>query len=153
MYDSFIDIWEGNPMWGQFIEDWETPEERNDDSVKRWIAAHDFMEEETTMGLDVTIKEVQEFRCPDCGKLVTKKDVNEVSVGGHDWHDFLKSINYYAKGGDNDWYGKDMVLTEEQARALAEYSVKKVFWPNNDIEKLVAVALLRGHKVVVNADW
>lgn len=37
MYDSFIDIWEGNPMWGQFIEDWETPEERNDDSVKRWI--------------------------------------------------------------------------------------------------------------------
>lgn len=37
MYDSFIDIWEGNPMWGQFIEDWETPEERNDDSAKRWI--------------------------------------------------------------------------------------------------------------------
>lgn len=37
MYDSFIDIWEGNPMWGQFIEDWETPEERNDDSAKCWI--------------------------------------------------------------------------------------------------------------------
>ena len=37
MYDSFLDIWEGNPMWGQFIEDWETPEERNDDSAKRWI--------------------------------------------------------------------------------------------------------------------
>ena len=37
MYDSFIDIWEGNPMWGQFIEDWETPKERNDDSAKRWI--------------------------------------------------------------------------------------------------------------------
>lgn len=35
MYDSFIDIWEGNPMWGQFIEDWETPEERNDDSPNR----------------------------------------------------------------------------------------------------------------------
>lgn len=78
------------------------------------------------MGLDVTIKEIQEFRCPDCGKLVTTKDVNEVSVGGSDWRDFLKSINYYVKGGDNDWYGKDMVLTEKQARALAEYSVKKV---------------------------
>lgn len=153
MYDSFIDIWEGSPMWGQHIEDWKTPEERNDDSVKRWIAAHDFMEEETTMGLDVTIKEVQEFRCPDCGKLVTTKDVNEVNAGGSDWRDFLKSINYYAKGGDSDWYGKDMVLTEKQARALAEYSVKKVYWPNNDIEKLVAVALLRGHKVVVNAEW
>lgn len=35
MYDSFIDIWEGNPMWGQHIEDWETPEERNDDSPNR----------------------------------------------------------------------------------------------------------------------
>ena len=106
-----------------------------------------------TMGLAITIKEVQEFRCPDCVKLVATKDVNEVDAGGSDWRDFLKSINYYAKGGDSDWYGKDMVLTEEQARALAEYSVKKVYWPNNEIEKLVAVALLRGHKVVVNADW
>ena len=46
-----------------------------------------------------------------------------------------------------------MVLTEEQARALAEYSVKKIYWPGNDIEQLVAVALLRGHKVVISADW
>jgi hypothetical protein len=107
------------------------------------------MEGEMTMGLDVTIKEVQEFRCPDCGKLVTTKDVNEVNAGGSDWRDFLKSINYYT----GNWYGEDMVLTEEQARALAEYSVKKIYWPNNEIEKLVAVALLRGHKVVVNADW
>lgn len=106
-----------------------------------------------TMGLDVTIKEVQEFRCLDCGKLVTTKDVNEVNAGGSDWRDFLKSINYYTGNGDCNWYGEDMVLTEEQARALAEYSVKKIYWPNNEIEKLVAVALLRGHKVVVNADW
>lgn len=97
------------------------------------------------MGLDVTIKEVQEFRCPDCGKLVTTKDVNEVNAGGSDWRDF--------DGDDCEWYGEDMVLTEEQARALAEYSVKKVYWPNNEIEKLVAVALLRGHKVAINADW
>lgn len=31
MYDSFIDIWEGSPMWGQHIEDWKTSEEQNDD--------------------------------------------------------------------------------------------------------------------------
>ena len=37
MYDSFIDIWEGNPMWGQFIEDWKTPEERNNDLHDHWI--------------------------------------------------------------------------------------------------------------------
>lgn len=37
MYDSFIDIWEGSPMWGQHIEDWKAPEEQNDDSSNRWI--------------------------------------------------------------------------------------------------------------------
>ena len=37
MYDSFIDIWEGNPMWGQHIEDWKTPEERNHDLHDHWI--------------------------------------------------------------------------------------------------------------------
>lgn len=105
------------------------------------------------MGLDVTIKEIQEFRCPDCGKLVTTKDVNEVNAGGPDWYNFLRSINYYTGNGDSNWYGKDMTLTDEQARELAEYSVKKIYWPNNDIEKLVSVALLRGHKVTINADW
>lgn len=37
MYDSFIDIWEGSHMWGQHIEDWKTPEERNDDLHDHWI--------------------------------------------------------------------------------------------------------------------
>lgn len=37
MYDSFIDIWEENLMWGQHIEDWTTPEDRNEDSPNRWI--------------------------------------------------------------------------------------------------------------------
>ena len=37
MYDSFIDIWEGNPMWGQHIEDWKTPEARNNDLHDHWI--------------------------------------------------------------------------------------------------------------------
>lgn len=37
MYDSFIDIWEGSPMWGQHIEDWKTSEERSNDSPNRWI--------------------------------------------------------------------------------------------------------------------
>jgi hypothetical protein len=37
MYDSFIDIWEGSPVWGQHIEDWKTPEERNIDLHDHWI--------------------------------------------------------------------------------------------------------------------
>lgn len=37
MYDSFIDIWEGSPVWRQHIEDWKTPEERNNDLHDHWI--------------------------------------------------------------------------------------------------------------------
>ena len=104
------------------------------------------------MSLDITIKEQEEFRCPDCGKLVTTKDISEVRSGGKDWYDFLKCVGYYGSE-DNQWYGKDMVLTDEQARELARYSTECVYWEGNDIEKLVAVALLRGHKVTINADW
>lgn len=37
MYDSFINIWEGSLVWGQHIEDWKTPEERNSDLHDHWI--------------------------------------------------------------------------------------------------------------------
>ena len=43
-------------------------------------------------------------------------------------------------------------VTKERRKAPA-FRHGECQWPNNDIEKLVAVALLRGHKVVVNADW
>ena len=34
-----------------------------------------------TMSLDITIKERKEFRCPDCGRLVTTQDIDAVSSG------------------------------------------------------------------------
>lgn len=75
MYDSFIDIWEGNPMWGQFIEDWETPEERNDDSPNRWIvelADNGWMDHICPVchykrNLDNHVINTYRF-CPYCGK-------------------------------------------------------------------------------------
>ena len=109
------------------------------------------------MSLDITIKERKEFRCPDCGRLVTTQDISEVRSGGRVWYDFLQGVGYYAEDDnqteENDWYGKDMVLTEEQAKQLADFVSDNHPYNARDIECLVARALLHGNKVAINADW
>ena len=109
------------------------------------------------MSLDITIKERKEFRCPDCGRLVTTQDIDAVSSGGREWYDFLQGVGYYVEDDnqteENDWYGKDMVLTEEQAKQLAHFVSDYQPTDYDDIEVLVARALLHGNKVVINADW
>ena len=62
------------------------------------------------MSLDITIKERKEFRCPDCGRLVTTQNIDAVCSGGSEWYDFLESVGYYVPYGeqaDYDWYGMD----------------------------------------------
>ena len=110
------------------------------------------------MSLDITIRERQEFYCPDCGRLVTTQDIGATEYsGGRVWYNFLEPIGYYVpyerRTEENDWYGEDMVLTEEQAKQLAQFVSD--YQPTNydDIEVLVARALLHGNKVVINADW
>ena len=109
------------------------------------------------MSLDITIKERKEFRCPDCGRLVTTQDIDEVSSSGRVWYDFLQGVGYYVEDDnpaeENDWYGKDMELTEEQAKQLAQFVSDYQPTDYDDIEVLVARALLHGNKVVINADW
>ena len=109
------------------------------------------------MGLDITIKERQEFRCPDCGRLVTAKDVGAEDSYGRVWYNFLEPIGYYVpyenRTEGNDWYGNDMVLTEEQAKQLADFVSENQPYNALDVECLVARALLHGNKVVINADW
>ena len=109
------------------------------------------------MGLDITIKERKEFRCPDCGRLVTTQDIGVECSGGRVWYDFLESVGYYVpyekRTEENDWYGKDMVLTEEQAKQLAQFVSDYMPRNYNEIEGLVARALMRDNKVVINADW
>lgn len=53
----------------------------------------------------------------------------------------------------NDWYGEDMVLTEEQAKQLADFVSENQPYNARDVECMVARALMRGNKVVINADW
>ena len=109
------------------------------------------------MSLDITIREQQEFRCPDCGRLVTKQDIGAECSGGRVWYDFLEPIGYYVpyekRTKENDWYGEDMVLTEEQAKQLADFVSDNPLYNDQNIECLVARALMRGNKVVINSSW
>ena len=109
------------------------------------------------MGLDITIKERKEFRCPDCGNLVTTQDLYAEDSGGRVWYDFLESVGYYVpyekRTEENDWYGEDMVLTEEQAKQLAEFVSENKPYNARDVECLIAMALMHGNKVAINADW
>ena len=109
------------------------------------------------MSLDITIKERKEFRCPDCGRLVTTQDIGAECSSGRVWYDFLQGVWYYTEGDnpteENDWYGEDMVLNEEQARQLADFVSDNQPYNARDVECLVAMALLHGNKVVINADW
>ena len=109
------------------------------------------------MSLDITIKERKEFRCPDCGRLVTTQDIGAECSGGRVWYDFLQGVGYYVEDDnpteENDWYGKDMVLTEEQAKQLADFVSDNQPYNYMDVEGLVARALLHGNKVVINSSW
>ena len=109
------------------------------------------------MSLNIRIKERKEFRCPDCGRLVTTQDIAEECSSGRVWYDFLQGVGYYAEDDnqteEEDWYGKDMELTEEQAKQLAQFVSDYQPTYYDDIEVLVARALLHGNKVVINADW
>ena len=110
-----------------------------------------------TVSLDITIKERKEFRCPDFGRLVTTQDIGEECSSGRVWYDFLESVGYYAECDnlteENDWYGLDMVLSEEQAHQLICFVLDYQPTEYDKIEHLVEKALVRGNKVVINADW
>ena len=109
------------------------------------------------MSLDITIKERKEFCCPDCGRLVTTQDIGEECSCGRVWYNLLQGVGYYVEDDnqteEEDWYGKDMLLTEEQAKRLADFVSDNQPYNARDVECLVAMALLHGNKVVINADW
>lgn len=109
------------------------------------------------MGLDITIKERKEFRCQHCGRLVTTQDIYAEDSCGRIWYDFLESVGYYVpyekRTEENDWYGEDMVLTEAQAKQIADFVSDNHPYNARDVECLVERALLHGNKVVINADW
>lgn len=109
------------------------------------------------MGLDITVMERKDVRCPHCGEVINTVEVDGTNSGGSLWYDFLEKIGYYApyekRTKENDWYGKDMVLDNEQAKQLVDYAVKKEVYNWDDVDRVVTMALLHENKVVINADW
>lgn len=109
------------------------------------------------MGLDITVMERKAVRCPRCGEVITTVDVVSIGSGGRLWYDFLEKLGYYVpyekRTKENDWYGKDMVFDNEQAKQLVDYAVKKEVYNWDGVESVVAEALAHGNKVVINADW
>lgn len=109
------------------------------------------------MGLDITVMERKAVRCPHCGEVVNTVDVSGTDSSGSLWYDFLERLGYYVpyekRTEKNDWYGKDMVLDNEQAKQLVDYAVKKEVYNWDGVERVVTEALAHGNKVVINADW
>lgn len=109
------------------------------------------------MGLDITVMERKDVHCPHCGEVINTVDVASTDSGGRLWYGFLERLGYYVpyekRTEKNDWYGKDMVLDNEQAKQLVDYAVKKEVYNWDGVESVVTEALAHGNKVVINADW
>jgi hypothetical protein len=110
------------------------------------------------MSLDIRFTERKNIVCPECGCIVTTKNVRAVTSGGRSWYPILEKIGYYVpyeqRTRENDHYGKDMVLTPEQAEEV--YRLVKEhpeLYCQDDIQGLIAVALFNENAVVINADW
>lgn len=109
------------------------------------------------MSLDIRFTQRKNIVCPKCGEIVTTIDVNSESSGGSVWYPFLKAIGYYVpyeqRTEENDWYGKDMVLTEEQVLDAYRFVKKNDMYADGEIRKLLSCAIVEKDVVVVNADW
>lgn len=109
------------------------------------------------MSLDVHISSRKAIVCPHCGKIVDYKFLETIYSSGSAWYGFLKDVGYYVPYREltekNDWYGKDMALSKEQARNLVKYIKGNGSFNYGEIETLVSGAMFDGNEVVISANW
>lgn len=109
------------------------------------------------MGLDVSVIRRKDLICPKCGEVVDTISMDEIDSGGRIWYPFLEEIGYYVsydkRTEENDWYGKDMKLTKQQADKLYEFVKKNKPLYSDEIMSLIAFAQMEGQDVAINADW
>lgn len=55
------------------------------------------------MGLDITVMERKDVRCPHCGEVINTVDVSSTDSGGRLWYDFLEKLGYYVP---YEWSGE-----------------------------------------------
>lgn len=109
------------------------------------------------MGLDISFSRKKHIRCPDCDKVVYTETIDCEDSGGRAWYDVLEHIGYYVpyeqRTEENDWYGKDMTLSEEQATAIYDFVINNEVFNGRAIANLIALARFENDVVVINADW
>ena len=109
------------------------------------------------MGLDITFMRRKNIVCPKCGEVVGHTTVDSVDGGGRGWYPLLESIGYYVpyeqRTDENDWYGKDMVLTDEQADEAYHFARANSPYGAGKLLNLIAAARYEHDEIVVNADW
>jgi len=109
------------------------------------------------MSLDICFKELRPVVCPRCGEVVKHKVIACEIGGGSAWYPILEAIGYYVpyerRTEENDWYGKDMMLTKQQAEDTYRFIKNHAGIYGYDASGLIADALLNGNTVSVNADW
>lgn len=109
------------------------------------------------MGLDIRITRRKAIVCPHCGEIVGYNYDDCIDSGGRAWYQFLESIGYYVphekRTEENDWYGKDMVLSSEQALELHKFVTESELFIGYELPAMIATAILADDQIVVNADW
>lgn len=105
------------------------------------------------MSLSITFTQRERILCPQCGAMAGYRDIRDVDSGGRAWYDLLEKLGYYVPHSDDDWYGKDMVLTKEQAQQAYQFVLQKEPYQCGEISALIAKSLMEGHDIVINADW
>ena len=111
------------------------------------------------MSLDVRFTVRRNVMCPHCGKVVMTTDEQTVDTGGRAWYPILEELGYYVpyelRTEENDWYGKDMVLNDEQLDILYQHIRYRVseLYHGMEVLSLIAVARMENDMVVLNADW
>ena len=109
------------------------------------------------MGLDITITRRQKIVCPKCGEVVSNKVLEYAKGGGRGWYPLLEKLGYYIpydqRTEENDWYGKDMVLTDEQADEVYRFVTTHDLYGADGAASVIAVARYNHDDIVINADW
>lgn len=112
------------------------------------------------MSLDIRFTAYEGVICPHCGENISRKEINCVSSGGCKWYPILEELGYYVpyeqRKEENDWYGKDMVLTVEQTDKVRRFVMGNLdlyYYYGRDVQLLIDSALYNHYTIVVNADW
>ena len=111
------------------------------------------------MSLDIYFTERKNVLCPHCGEIVKTEDVKIAGSSGRSWYPILESLGYYVpydeRTEENDWYGKDMILTADQAKEVYQHIKKDMFefYQATEVMGLIAQAILNESQVVINANW